>query len=89
MQGVASLRMATSMWECQESPDMIRLPFLSIGVNYTLTYAPLRVNSFLFTLSQPYLQNIVYPEAIGEIQALTDAYDAQRLQANVADGGFP
>ena len=45
------LRMATCTWECQESPDMIRLPFLSIGVNYTLTYAHLRVNSFLFTLS--------------------------------------
>ena len=51
MQRVASLRMATCTWGCQESPDMIRLPFLSIGVNYTLTYARLRVNSFLFTLS--------------------------------------
>ena len=50
MQGVASLRMATCTWECQES-DITRSPFLSIGVNYTLTYARLRVNSFLFTLS--------------------------------------
>ena len=46
-----------------------------------------------FTLSQvipflhlkPLLQNIVYPEAINEIKALTDAYDAE--QAAAAAGG--
>jgi hypothetical protein len=38
---------------------------------------------------KPFLQNIVYPEAIGEIQALTDAYDAKRLQADTAAGGLP
>jgi hypothetical protein len=31
------------------------------------------------------LQNIVYPEAINEIKALTDAYDAE--QAAAAAGG--
>ena len=38
---------------------------------------------------KPFLQNIVYPEAIGEIQALTDAYDAKRLEADTAAGGLP
>ncbi len=29
---------------------------------------------------KPFLQNIVYPEAINEIQTLTDAYIAEQLQ---------
>ena len=34
----------------------------------------------LFLHLKPFLQNIVYPEAISEIQALTDAYLAESLQ---------
>jgi hypothetical protein len=37
---------------------------------------------------KPLLQNIVYPEAINEIQTLSDAYDAERLQENTAAGGL-
>ena len=37
---------------------------------------------------KPLLQNIVYPEAINEIQTLTDAYDAERLQETTAAGGL-
>jgi ATP-dependent DNA helicase PIF1 len=40
----------------------------------------------LFLHLKPFLQNIVYPEAISEIQALTDAYHAESLQHAPAAG---
>ena len=64
---------------------------IALFVNWSQLYTDLCPSaSKLISLHlKLFLQNIVHPEAIGEIQALTDAYDAQRLQADVADGGFP
>jgi hypothetical protein len=64
---------------------------IALFVNWSQLYTDLcpSASKLIYLHLKPFLQNIVYPEAIGEIQALTDAYDAQRLQADVADGGFP
>jgi len=37
---------------------------------------------------QPFLANIVYPEAIEEIKALAEAYERERSQAEQIRGGL-
>jgi hypothetical protein len=60
---------------------------ISLFVNWAQLYTDLSPSAckIPFLHLKPLLQNIVYPEAINEIKALTDAYDAE--QAAAAAGG--
>jgi hypothetical protein len=60
---------------------------ISLFVNWSQLYTDLSPSAckIPFLHLKPLLQNIVYPEAINEIKALTDAYDAE--QAAAAAGG--
>jgi hypothetical protein len=63
---------------------------ISLLVNWSQQYTDLcpSPSKTIYLHLKPLLQNIVYPEAINEIQTLTDAYDAERLQETTAAGGL-